>query len=201
MGWTSGWSSRSEIIDYITRDQKSKPDENGRYATWEILKKTFRGNNLWTIIERKDFQGETLIEAAKFICLFMIQKFGADDWGYKDVTASMGPTYYNCPISWFDEVPEDGQYDTEWRKACREGAFKAKAITKLQDGEQVYLPYELKFTDGVTESAFTVLKDGRRTLFRRVKDGARVRLSKGQQANLKRPEAPAMPELEAAFSS
>lgn len=200
MGWTSGWYSRAELVSHLTNTQRSKPDAEGRSAGWEVLKKTFRGNNLWTVIERTDYLNDEPVKSEKFICLFMIQKFGADDWGYKDVSASMGPTYYNCPISWFDDVPEDGQYDKEWREACREAAAKVKAVTKLTDGEQVYLPYELQFTDGVKESSFTVYRDGRKTYFRRAKDGVRVRMSKGQQAHLKRPEAPPMPELEEAFA-
>lgn len=203
MGWTSGWRSRAELVEHLTRFQKSGPHEDGKSSTWEVLKKTFRGNNLWTVIERKDFQDGELVQADKFICLFMMQKFERDEWGYKDVSASMGPTYYNCPVSWFDEVPEDGQYDTEWRNTCRSEAAKVKAVTKLADGEEVYLPYELTFGDGGKASTFTVYKStwkNRTTTYFRRPDGVVCRLSKAQQASLKRPEAPALPEIEEAFA-
>jgi hypothetical protein len=199
MGWSFGWNSRTELADYLTETRRTNLDD-GSVRTFQTLKRRWTGNNLWCIQQNVVEKDGQVTNSDKFIVLYMMQTDKKHGWGYKDVSASMGPTYYNCPVSWFDEVPEDGQYDTEWREACREAAAKAKAITKLADGEQVYLPYELKFTDGVLESAFTVCKDGKRTLFRRAKDGVRIRMSKGQQAHLKRPEAPAMPELEEAFA-
>lgn len=121
MGWMSGWRSRSELVNHLTYPQKWEKD--GQQQELRVVKKCFRGNNLWTIMERFVDGKQT----DKFIVLFLLRRFGQDDWGYKDIEESCGPMYYNCPVKWLDEVPEpDSGYVAAWREEVRNAAKRPK---------------------------------------------------------------------------
>jgi hypothetical protein len=168
MGWMSGWNSRQELVDHLTTPHQW--NNEGKQHTLRVIKKCFRGNNLWTIMERV-VDGQ---QTDKFIVLFMLKPFGHEGWGYKDVEETCGPTYYNCPVSWLDEVPDPGSFATAWRENVRQAATKLKAF---KDGQRIVFPWEVRFGDGVTAKEFTVEKFRRRTLFRRP-DGVLCRLTK-----------------------
>lgn len=172
MGWMSGWHSRAELVNHLTHDQRTDHSD-GRTTTWKVLKRAFRGNNLWTVIERFDYSQGAAVHSVKFICLFMLQRTGDGTWAYKDVIASMGPTYYNCPTSWFDEVPVDGEYDRQWREACLESQSRRK---RLRPGMRLEFDRDIRFSDGCTGRLFEAVKSGSRLYFRR-EDGGYVRLS------------------------
>ncbi len=172
MGWISGWHSRAELVDYLTRDQKTHHG-GGRSTSWRVLKKAFRGNNLWTVIERDDYSHGAVVESTTFICLFMLQRFGNEGWGYKPVEASMGPTYYTCPTSWFDEVPVDGEYDRRWRETCFESQSRKE---RLRPGIRIEFDRDIRFSDGCTGRLFEAVKSGSKMYFKR-EDGGYVRLT------------------------
>lgn len=172
MGWLSGWHSRAELVDHLTRDQKTDHGD-GRSTTWKVLKKAFRGNNLWAVIERDDYSNGEVVESTTFICLFMLQRFGNEGWGYKPVEASMGPTYYNCPTSWFHEVPVDGEYDRRWREACLEARARRK---RLRPGVHIEFDRDIRFSDGCTGRLFGAVRSGSRLYFKR-ENGGYVRLT------------------------
>lgn len=172
MGWMSGWHSRKELVNHLTSLQAA-PTSDGKERKWIVAKKVFRGNNLWTIMET---WVDGVLES-KFIVLFMMKRFGKDDWGYKDVEETSGPTYTNCPVSWLDEVPDPGSYATEWRKSVREEAVKRKSFTH---GQRIAFNFDVKFGDGGASREFVVEKYKRRTRFRRP-DGMLCRLSQRLQ--------------------
>lgn len=172
MGWTSGWHSRSELVDHLIRDQKTDHGE-GRSTTWKVLKKAFRGNNLWTVIMRTDYLQGVEGDSTRFICMFMLRRAGDGTWSYKDVEASCGPTYYNCPTSWFHEVPIDGEYDRKWREACLELQSRRK---RLRHGVRIEFDRDIRFSDGCTGRLFEAVKSGSKLHFRR-EDGGYVRLT------------------------
>ncbi|MBX3109959.1 MAG: hypothetical protein KF743_12310 [Fimbriimonadaceae bacterium] len=172
MGWLSGWHTRAELVDHLTRDQRADHGD-GRSTTWKVLKRAFRGNNLWTVIERADqFEGGA-VDSVKFICLFMLQRAGDGTWAYKDVGASCGPTYYNCPTSWFHDVPVDGEYDSRWREACLESQSRRK---RLRHGVRLEFDRDIRFSDGCTGRLFEAVMSGSRLYFKR-EDGGYVRLT------------------------
>lgn len=172
MGWMSGWHSRAELVDHLTRDQRTDHG-NGLMTTWKVLKKAFRGNNLWTVIERADYSHGEVVGSSKFISLFMLLRFGHEGWGYKPVEASMGPNYYNCPTSWFQEVPVDGEYDRRWREACLESESRRK---RLRHGVRIEFDRDIRFSDGCIGRLFEAVKSGSKMYFKR-EDGGYVRLS------------------------
>lgn len=172
MGWMSGWHSRAELVNHLTRDQRTDHCD-GRSTTWRVLKKAFRGNNLWTVIMRTDYSDGEQSKADTFICLFMLRRAGDGTWSYKDVSASMGPTYFNCPTSWFQDVPVDGEYDRQWREACLESQSRRK---RLRNGVHIQFNRDIRFSDGCTGRLFEAVKSGSRLYFRR-EDGGYVRLT------------------------
>lgn len=171
MGWMSGWNSRSELVNHLTDPQKWEKD--GQQHELRVVKKCFRGNNLWTIVERFVDGKQT----DKFIILFMLRRFDQGDWGYKDVDESMGPVYYNCPVSWLDEVPDPGSHATAWREEVRNAASKVKSF---KHGQRVVFDFEVRFGDGGETKELMVEKYRRRVLFRRP-DGVLCRLSRRLQ--------------------
>ena len=129
MGWSFGWKSRAELIEHLTRTQEN---ESGK---WETTKHCTVGNVLWAVQVHTDKQAQTV---TPFILCCLLQ--GGGEWGYKDMTESMGPYYYTCPVAYFDLVPEANK---NWRAKVREHhAFKKAqrdAIKRLKVGDTLML--------------------------------------------------------------
>ena len=107
MGWFYGWDSRQDLVRHLT-------------AETEHLKthaKYFSGNDLWTVQENKTGQSAygVPLKTNLFICLYMLRRYVKDDWGYKPVEASCGPTRDSCPLKFLAMVPCSGGYETAWR--------------------------------------------------------------------------------------
>jgi hypothetical protein len=132
MGWlfSERWRERSELIKHLTEGNGLK-----------TLKHCCKGNNLWCVHEyEKDGT------PVRFVCLYMMKRphnCGAgytgndkDWWGYKDVDESAGPYYYNCPLSYLDDLTEpDTGYSKKWRETVRE--YWRKANRKLEPGMKI----------------------------------------------------------------
>ncbi|MBS1722509.1 MAG: hypothetical protein JSS66_05820 [Armatimonadetes bacterium] len=187
MGWLYGydWRHRDDLVRHLTgqdTDATRSTSTNGKLVT---LKKCFRGNNLWAVQQWQWPEGQKPETedgrdlGQPFIILYMMQYDNRREyqcWGYKDVSASMGPTYYNCPVSWFDEVPVDGEYDREWREECRR--LHAGTNRKLVNGSIVETRSPITWTDGVAENKYIVSKYNRKTRFKRACDHVVVRFKK-----------------------
>lgn len=57
------------------------------------------------------------VNGTKLIMLVLVKEEDNEVY-WKEITESMGPCYYNCPVSWFNEVPDPGSYATSWRQKC-----------------------------------------------------------------------------------
>jgi hypothetical protein len=78
------------------------------------------------------------------------------EWGYKDMSESVGPCYYKCPLKFLNLAPEPtSEYSKEWREKVRayhaaEAAKKA-ARARITLGCTVKLenrkPSEFKITN------------------------------------------------------
>lgn len=137
MGWTTGYNSRNEVVEQVTKGW-----ENDVSST-QIVRKFFSGNNLWMVFERHSKVAPTDIE--KFIVVALIRCWktqgGGMDWGYKDVSEEMGPCEVSCPLAFLDIVPDPGGYATAWRARVRE--FHARRNQKLAIGQTI------KLTNGI----------------------------------------------------
>lgn len=113
MGWTFSYSAteKKQIIEDCTRDCSSA----------KCIKKSLNSNELWTIWE--DNTGN------KIIVLFLLA-CRDKHWGYKDMTESMHPYYYKCPMSFLEEVPVVCQPWRDSVKAYHERSKNSKKISK-----------------------------------------------------------------------
>ena len=192
MGWTSGWYSRRELVEHLTKTQDSGS------IHFETLAKCFVGNNMWTVMSRTNtaLPENDPKRLVRFICLFYIRRYAGDDWGYKDVDETMGPCEVNCPLKYLDMAPEgalDSEYATKWRENVRE------YWKDLEDGRKVAseLKYGDLFRGKNPESPLRVFlglrlnRDGKPTgqiLYRAYPEGCRYRM---KPAGIVRAEAPA----------
>lgn len=113
MGWLFlQGASRRDIIAEVTAERHN--DDNGfRIRT---LRHCCRGNVLYALYETTRGDGIT----QKWICVVQMQRGQDDSWGYKDVDESMGPIYFDCPVSYLDDAdPPINESAAEWREAVR----------------------------------------------------------------------------------
>lgn len=87
MGWTFGY--------------ETKPELKARLTARALHHRTV-GNHLWTVEE---------FEGTPFIALYLLRTERGRA-GYKDMTESMHPYYYDCPLSLLDKAPAASK---EWR--------------------------------------------------------------------------------------
>lgn len=87
-----GWDFRAlpcckqEIIDECVKS----------ICSMTCLQQSVRGNELWTIWEKKD--------GTKIILLFLLASKNLR-WGFKEISEEAGPHYYKCPLSFLALVP------------------------------------------------------------------------------------------------
>ena len=101
MGTISGYSSRQDVVDDLVRQYSSK------HFTIINRKATNFGRHLWMLIQPQT--------GPSFVCLFKLSSY-AGDWGYKAIDESMGPCYWDCPVSLIQQAdPPTTEYATNWR--------------------------------------------------------------------------------------
>lgn len=140
MGWTFGWDSKAELVDYIKKQYDQPGDSHHK-----ILRASLVGNNLWMAMEIVKPFGEGYEVGNRWIALYLlkgdrVQGYNGPQWGYKDLEESMGPNEVNCPLYILDMVPDPGwTYDsTPWRDQVRE--YHRKKNRRFTPGQHVYLP-------------------------------------------------------------
>jgi hypothetical protein len=104
MGWLfTQHQTRRELILRRTRDQDCDD------VTYRCLRHTAVGNVLWTVWEVTR-PGD---EVRRYIGCDLMARDRGYGWGYKDLSESMGPCYYSCPLAYLDLVPPA---NPEWRE-------------------------------------------------------------------------------------
>lgn len=100
-----------------------------------------------------------------------------EQFGYKDMSESMGPCEASCPQNILDLLtPTENQHALDWRQRCGEN-LKRRA-RKLDDGDRIRLEAPLTFTDGHIGQEFIVEKRGRKLSFRDPDTHSRYRISR-----------------------
>jgi len=99
MGFTSGWDSRSSLIAHLV--------ENDDHST--CVRNCYRGGIfagvLWSVRKFTD--------SPKILIFCDVLKCHGGEWGYRDLTESMGPLYYSCPLTYL-QMAEDVK-NQNWR--------------------------------------------------------------------------------------
>jgi hypothetical protein len=100
MGWTFLYNApdKSQVIEECTRGSDKL----------RCIRKASHGSELWTIWEDTETKHKTIV-------LFLLARKDRN-WGYKDMTEAMHPYYYQCPLSFLDEVPVANE---DWREKVR----------------------------------------------------------------------------------
>lgn len=144
MGWLSGWDSKRELIAHL-RDEFR---EDGP-STYRIVRDSTVGNHFWFVAEHKQ-SGERSIG----LCLLRgghrdTLGLGCGPWGYKDMSESAGPYYYDCPLAFLKLAPVVA--NAEWREEVV--AYHQRKNRVFAIGERVSLP------DGYNPQHFVVTSD------------------------------------------
>lgn len=115
MGWFFPYgATRSDIISELT--PKERLSEDGK-TVFRTLRHCCKGNVLYALHESGPVQ-----DTRKWIGVAIMQK-SEGSWGYKNMDESMGPCYYNCPVSYLDAADEPvNEYAANWRREVRRQA-------------------------------------------------------------------------------
>jgi hypothetical protein len=122
MGSIFGWKTRDEIVAYATsQDFWSKGVV--------ILATRVVGSHVWQAIQLQD--------GRRMVSLVLILH-GGGEWGYKGMDETMGPVYYDCPLSLLELVGDPiGSYAVAWREKVRAYHAAKKAKRTLHAGDAV----------------------------------------------------------------
>jgi hypothetical protein len=164
---------------YLDNQCTYPPDpDKGRETGLRVLKSTVRSGAYYAACQSYDARGPK--ETFAIICLVKWNP-GArsgEEFGYKDMTETMGPYHYDCPASILDLLgPPGNEYAANWREALP-GAARADFAPQAAPGDMLVLAEPLMFTDGQSERSFRVVQSGKKTVLRRVSDGIGVKISK-----------------------
>lgn len=163
MGWLfTKYQTKEELIDRCLRGD-SHP------TGFKALAHTISGGNrLWVVFENE--ANEHLPKGERFIALYLLASQRGFGWGYKDMDESVGPAYYDCPLSYLKMAPDPkSEYSAGWREKVREyhvskvacrAKFKALRVGDMIRSESIR-PNELIVTE-VGRTVFARSLDGRR---------------------------------------
>ena len=144
------WEKTSVSLDWIIRnDGQIQDNDNPANYHFEAncIKHCYRGSawkgTLWKVWDHKAIEkatGEVIASELWIGCDLCEYSKSDNGWGYKDMDESMGPSYYNCPLSYLDLTPV---VNPEWRESVR---FYWGYRGKLKVGEKVDLHSRCQFS-------------------------------------------------------
>lgn len=113
MGWTAcaSWNTKKDVIDELIEN----------LSAYNVIAQKSTTQAWYAVIENKVTR-----ERAIFVAL--VKKI--DGWlGYKDMDEGAGPSVNDCPLAFFDLVPQPpNDWAAEFRARCR--AFHAKKAAR-----------------------------------------------------------------------
>lgn len=135
MGWTFFNHQGRDTVELLKRDNNSEND----YGIWQWLDHSKVGNVVYALIK---FTPKTMgphqaygyvrdIDGSyKQIVVFLTSRKNGE-FGYKDISESMGPCETKCPVRLIkaaSELYKTGHYAADWRKRCLERASRPKIV-------------------------------------------------------------------------
>ena len=114
MGWLyfSEYSEKAQIVERLVKGTK---------------KHRVVGNQLWYIATNQE-------SGSDYIGLCLLSKYEGE-WGYKSMSESMGPYYYNCPMSFLKATENSAHKDNDWREKVL--ATNNKKNISLKAGDKI----------------------------------------------------------------
>lgn len=152
MGWTyqtathykKGKIDRKAECDQLFNQPMvslSCADHIGKY---EVLKSAMVGSTYYAAVKKTKYATESEPEEVNVFAVIVLTNVKSDkycNFGYKDMSESMGPYKYDCPKGILDLLdPTDNEYALEWRKKCREKLVQKKspdALNNLPIGSKI----------------------------------------------------------------
>lgn len=161
MGWlfmSLGGMGRFHTPQSYLDDQLTySPDpEKGRGQGLRVLKSVWAGSEYYAAVEPYGEQGAEA--AIAIICLvrWAPKARNGENFGYKDMSESMGPHACRCPASVLDRLgPTENAHALEWRQACRT-RLALLARRKPKPGDTIVLPKPVSFSDGYEAASFGI---------------------------------------------
>jgi len=148
MGWEYAWQSRQELIAHLC-DEPTGYKTLARKATSEDGKSL-----LWAVHEigpdNKENAGLRFI-----VCYLLGYDRQSGLHGCKEIGETMGPSYYSCPLSFLEMVPEpEGEYAKPWRKSVRK--YHAYMAEMARRSKTLKIGDTVKLRDGCTPSEVVI---------------------------------------------
>ncbi len=165
MGWTYFSSLGRDTIDLLKSEMEGEND----FAKWQWLDHARRGSVVYAVIRKTPklpSNDTTYVHDAdgsfRFIVVLQTSRKGEPgyDFGYKDITESMGPVEKDCPLRLLDlasPLRDDYQgYGRQWRDACRQKVADARRTkaTRPKPGDTFRTLRPVSFRDGTRHTEF-----------------------------------------------
>lgn len=152
MGWdffNDRSMDRKRLVAYLRSPE--------RIGDAKMIRSRVVGNHHWYVVEDK---------AGRWIGLDLMQGGGRNSgWGYKAMDESVGPCYYDCPLSYLDLAPQsDVGYSAGWRDKVR--AHHASKIVPSAGLKVQYGGHEYKLLEPVQRKGWRVMRSSDGAVFR-----------------------------------
>lgn len=108
MGYAFGWTSKDDIVRELLT-QGSGPIR--------IIDHALVGNHLWTVCQFTT-AADPFPAGFRFVQLNILAS-ARGEWGYKTISESAHPFYYDCPERLLAASDDMGESATRWREKCR----------------------------------------------------------------------------------
>lgn len=141
MGWlfSSRWENQKAVETHLI-EQLTHSDQ-------VVLDTSSCWGEFYALCERN---GERFI----IVCLIKgtkASRYKCAEFGYKDMTESCGPYYFNCPERILSKSTDMSESAVEWREKCRtvrkEKSIQTKLLNTLKQGDKVMTSFgELIFS-------------------------------------------------------
>lgn len=144
MGWSFTYGkTKKDLVEYLTKNNEWVNDKGVKIANNHVAS-SLVGNHLWASFDR--YKDDVFQD--RYIVLFLLandksmseRSRSNDNWGYKDISESMGPAYYDCPLYLLDMTPvPSSEYAAGWREKVRAHHAKKRGWSSLKAGDTVKL--------------------------------------------------------------
>lgn len=149
MGWTSYQATHYDKRGNI--DRKAECDSLMNNSTHKVLKSSIKGSIYYAALKyTEDFiEKYPNYKDAVFAVVIITSVDNKDpyfNFSYKDMDESMGPCFYDCPLSILNLLtPTDSEFANQWRDTCRIRNKKLKeGLSSMSIGStiEITMPFD-----------------------------------------------------------